>query len=68
MAKQKVTCLITGPGFRSFRQYEKREIYVNESGQRYVIGDDKLRYRLDDFNEYEYRYGSQTKHTGDVDG
>ena len=59
MAKEKVTCVISRNGAELKRITDSREVHVNEHGQRYVLGDDRLRYRLNDFNEYEYRYGAQ---------
>ncbi|MES2533329.1 MAG: hypothetical protein V4636_19960 [Pseudomonadota bacterium] len=59
MAKESVTCATYWNGVPVKHAREKREVHVNEHGQRYIIGDDKLRYRLDEFNEYEYRYGQR---------
>lgn len=54
--KTRVTCHITRYGKTVDRIPEDRVVLVNEQGQRYVVVDG-LRYRLDEFNEYEFRYG-----------
>ena len=59
MAKESVTCATYWNGALTKRCKERREVHVNEHGQRYIIGDDKLRYLLDEFNEYEYWYGQR---------
>lgn len=54
--KQKVWCVVSWYGKETSR-YPERKVIHEENGRRYVLNNG-LRYRLNEFNEYEMSYGT----------